>query len=67
MVHSEQLGEAWGPLLVVFIVGMVLTVTRVLTRSVAPGFLIHVGYNLTLFAGLFLGSDHFRHLERISQ
>jgi membrane protease YdiL (CAAX protease family) len=67
MVHSEQLGEAWGPLLVIFIVGMVLTVTRVLTRSVAPGFLIHVGYNLTLFAGLFLGSDHFRHLERISQ
>ncbi len=67
MVHSEQLGEAWGPLLVIFIVGMVLTVTRVLTRSVAPGFLIHVGYNLTLFAGLYLGSDHFRHLERISQ
>lgn len=67
MVHGEQLGEAWGPLLLIFMVGMVLTITRVLTRSVAPGFLIHVAYNMALFAGLYLGSDHFRHLERISQ
>ena len=66
MVHGEQLGEAWGPLLVIFVVGMVLTITRVLTRSVAPGFLVHVAYNLTLFAGLYIGSDHFRHLERLS-
>ena len=67
LVHGEQLGGAWGPLLVIFIVGMVLTITRVRTRSVAPGFLIHVAYNLTLFSGLYLSSDHFRHLERISQ
>ena len=67
MVHSEQLGQAWGPLLVLFVVGLVLTLARVLTRSVAPGFLIHVGYNLTLFSLLYLGTDHFRHLERMTQ
>ena len=67
MIHSEQLGRAWGPLLVLFMVGLVLTLTRVLTRSLAPGFLIHVGYNLTLFIGLYLGTDHFRHLERMTQ
>ena len=67
MVHGEQLGQAWGPLLVLFVVGLVLTLARVLTRSVAPGFLIHVGYNLTLFTLLYLGTDHFRHLERITQ
>ncbi len=49
MVHSEQLGQAWGPLLVLFVVGLVLTLTRVVTRSVTPGLLIHVGYNLMLF------------------
>ena len=49
MVHSEQLGQAWGPLLVLFVVGLVLTMTRVVTRSVTPGLLIHVGYNLMLF------------------
>jgi hypothetical protein len=39
----------------------------VVTRSLAPGFLIHVGYNLTLFIGLYIGTDHFRHLERMTQ
>jgi membrane protease YdiL (CAAX protease family) len=67
MIHSEQLGDAWGPLLVIFIVGLVLTITRVKTRSLAPGFLIHMAYNLTLFIGLYFGSDHLRHLERVSQ
>jgi membrane protease YdiL (CAAX protease family) len=67
MVHSEQLGGAWGPLLLIFLVGLVLTITRVVTRSVAPGFLIHMAYNFTLFASVYLGTDHFRHLERISQ
>ncbi len=67
MVHSEQLGQAWGPLLVLFMVGLVLTITRVVTRSVTPGLLIHVGYNLMLFGVLYVGTDHFRHLERMTQ
>ena len=67
MVHSEQLGQAWGPLLVLFMVGLVLTITRMVTRSVTPGLLIHVGYNLMLFGVLYIGTDHFRHLERMTQ
>lgn len=67
MVHGEQLGQAWGPLLVLFVVGLVLTITRVVTRSVTPGLLIHMGYNLMLFTALYLGTDHFRHLERMTQ
>jgi membrane protease YdiL (CAAX protease family) len=67
MVHSEQLGQAWGPLLVLFVVGLVLTITRVVARSVTPGLLIHVGYNLMLFGVLYVGTDHFRHLERMTQ
>jgi membrane protease YdiL (CAAX protease family) len=67
LVHGEQLGQAWGPLLVLFVVGLVLTTTRVVTRSVTPGLLIHMGYNLMLFGVLYLGTDHFRHLERMTQ
>ena len=67
LVHSEQLGRAWGPLLLLFLVGLVVTVTRVVTRSLAPGFLMHVGYNLALFTVLYVGTDHFRHLERMTQ
>ena len=66
-VHAEQLGGAWGPLLIIFIVGLVLTIVRTVTRSLAPSFLIHLGYNFTLFATLYIGSDHFRHLERLTQ
>jgi membrane protease YdiL (CAAX protease family) len=67
MVHGEQLGQAWGPLLVLFVVGLVFTLTRVITRSITPGLLMHMGYNLTLFTLLYLGTDHFRHLERMTQ
>ena len=59
MVHSEQLGQAWGPLLVLFVVGLVLTLTRVVTRSITPGLLMHVGYNLTLFSLLYVGHRSF--------
>jgi membrane protease YdiL (CAAX protease family) len=67
MVHSEQLGQAWGPLLVLLVVGLVLTTMRALTRSVTPGLLIHIGYNLMLFGVLYIGTDRFRHLERMTQ
>jgi membrane protease YdiL (CAAX protease family) len=66
-VHGAQYGWAWAAVLLMFIVGLVLTMARALTGSVAPGFLIHVGYNLTLFVLLYFSTDHFRHLERISQ
>jgi hypothetical protein len=34
---------------------------------VAPGFLMHVGYNFMLFAMLYIATDHFRHMERMLQ
>ena len=67
MVHAVQLGFAWAPLLVLFTVGTVFTVVRVVTRNVAPGFLMHVGYNFMLFAMLYIATDHFRHMERMLQ
>jgi membrane protease YdiL (CAAX protease family) len=60
------LGHAWAPVLVVFLVGLVLTITRALTRSVAAGFLMHMAYNGTISMLLFIGSDGFRHLERLN-
>jgi uncharacterized protein len=63
-LHESQLGHAWAPVMLLFVVGVVLTLARARTGSVAAGFLIHVGYNLMLFASLWYMSDHFRHLER---
>jgi len=64
LIHASQLALAWAPLLLLFGVGLVLTITRARTASVATSFLIHVGYNATLFTLLYLTTDHFRHLEK---
>jgi uncharacterized protein len=65
-IHGTQLGYAWAPILSIFVVGLVLTIVRERTDSVAASILTHSGYNFTLFALLWIGSDHFRHLEKLS-
>ena len=67
LVHASQLASAWAPLLILFLVGLTFTVVRVVTRNVAPGFLMHVGYNLMLFVMLYIATDRFRHMERMLQ
>ncbi len=66
LIHTSQLANAWAPLLLLFFVGTVLTVVRARTRSVGATFLIHIGYNGTLFTLLYFASDHFRHLEKVA-
>jgi membrane protease YdiL (CAAX protease family) len=67
LLHAMQLGFAWGPILIIFLVGVVLTIVRAASRSVAASFLVHVAYNFTLTAITFVGTGGFRHLERLSQ
>lgn len=67
LMHSSQLGSAWAPLLMLFVVGSVLTLVRAQTRSVAAGVCVHAAYNATLFLMLYLSTDHFRHLEKALQ
>lgn len=64
-IHESQLAHAWAPLLLLWFVGIVFTWVRARTHSVGSTFCIHAGYNFTLFFLLFLGSDHFRHLDKI--
>ncbi len=63
-IHGAQLGYAWAPILSIFVVGVVFTVVRHRLNSVAASFLMHCGYNFTLFAMLWIATDHFRHLEK---
>jgi len=65
-IHGAQLGYAWAPVFSIFIVGIVFTIVREKTGSVASSFLMHCGYNLALFSALWIGSDHFRHLEKVA-
>jgi membrane protease YdiL (CAAX protease family) len=65
-IHGAQLGYAWGPIVSIFVVGLALTMLRERTDSVAAGVLMHSGYNFTLFALLWFGSNHFHQLDRLN-
>lgn len=67
LIHAPQLGRAWAPVLIVFLVGVVLTITRAATKSVAAGLLIHIAYNGTISALMFAATDGFHHLEKLNQ
>jgi hypothetical protein len=65
-IHGAQLNFAWAPILSIFVVGVVFTLVRAKRDSVASSFLMHCGYNLALFSALWVSSDHFRHLEKVT-
>jgi membrane protease YdiL (CAAX protease family) len=66
LMHAFQYGNAWSAVLVIFIVGIVLTIVRAVTKSVGASFLVHVGYNGTLMVLVGVATDGFRHMEKAS-
>jgi uncharacterized protein len=66
LLHGAQLMFAWGPVLVIFLVGLVLTIVRAMRNSVAASLLIHIAYNGTISALMFVATDGFRHLEKLN-
>ncbi len=66
-LHGAQLLFSWGPVLVIFLVGLVLTMVRAKTNSVAAGVIIHMAYNGTITVAMFAATDGFRHLEKLNQ
>jgi uncharacterized protein len=67
LLHGAQLMFSWGPMLVIFLVGFVLTMVRAKTNSVAAALLVHMAYNGTIDLAMFVATDRFRHLERLYQ
>jgi membrane protease YdiL (CAAX protease family) len=64
LIHMAQYGYAWGAVLIIFLVGVVLTTVRAVTKSVASAFLAHVGYNGTLMVLAALQTGGFRHMDK---
>jgi membrane protease YdiL (CAAX protease family) len=67
LLHGAQLMFSWGAVLVIFIVGLVLTIVRARTNSVAAGIVIHMAYNATITIAMFVATDGFRNLEKLNQ
>jgi membrane protease YdiL (CAAX protease family) len=65
LMHAPQLQHAWGPVAVIFGVGLVFAWVRVKTHSVACSTLLHATYNLTIFAWTLIVTGGFRHLEKL--
>jgi membrane protease YdiL (CAAX protease family) len=66
-IHAPQLRWSWGPVLVIFLVGLVLTAVRAIKKSVAATVLMHMAYNGTLFVIAYIATDGFRHMEKFNQ
>ncbi len=64
-MHAAQVSNSWGPVLLIGLVSVVLCIVRLATDSVAAGFLVHACYNLTLFSGLLIQTDGFKHLDKL--
>jgi membrane protease YdiL (CAAX protease family) len=65
MLHGPQVSHSWGPILLIGVVSVVLCLVRLRLDSVLASAVVHGAYNLTLFAGMLVTTDAFRHLERL--
>lgn len=66
LMHSPQVSHAWGPLLLIGSVSVVLCIVRLKLNSVASSIIVHSAYNFTLFVGVLYQTDGFRHLHRLT-
>lgn len=58
--HAFQLWGAWGQIALIACVGVILTWARARSHTVLAGYLLHVAYNSTLFAGLVIATKGLR-------
>ncbi|HSK45947.1 MAG TPA: CPBP family intramembrane glutamic endopeptidase, partial [Candidatus Binatia bacterium] len=63
LLHGAQLGYAWAPLLLIFVVGFTLTVTRIRTNSVATCVIVHMTYNFVLLLQTYIATQGFRQMQ----
>jgi membrane protease YdiL (CAAX protease family) len=66
LLHASQLGNSWSPLLIIFVVGVVLTLIRARSGSVAAATIAHATYNAALFTAIYFSTGHFHHLEQLA-
>jgi len=65
LMHAEQTAWSVGPFLLLVCVSLVLCWARLSTRSLAASVLVHASYNLLLFSLMLLGTQGFKHLDKM--
>jgi membrane protease YdiL (CAAX protease family) len=62
-LHVPEYWRAWNHVLLLFLVGLVFSLARGMTGSLAPSVMLHMGYNASMMAGVFFQTQHFRALH----
>ena len=65
-MHGFQLHWAFGAVVILFFVAIVLSVVRIRFRSVAASALVHISYNSLIFIEMFIRTGGFRHLDKLA-
>ena len=66
LIHGYQTAFTWPVLALLFCVSLILSYVRLRLRSVMASTFIHMTYNSTIFLTAFIGTDGYRHLEKIA-
>ena len=64
-LHIGEYWGAWGRVLAILAVGLVLSLARRATGSLAPSVVVHMAYNAALMAAFFFATHHFRTLPAL--
>jgi hypothetical protein len=62
-LHVPEYWGAWNHMFLIFLVGLVFSLARGRSGSLAPSVFLHVGYNGSMMLALFISSQHFRNLS----
>ena len=66
LIHEPEY-KAWGPVLIIFLVGVVLTLVRAKMKSVGASFIVHAIYNGVPVIAAVIASHGFQHMEKLAQ
>ena len=66
LLHAPQVSYAWPVLLLLFCVSLILSFVRLRLRSVLASTLVHASYNFAIFLIAFIGTDGYRHLDKLT-
>ena len=64
-LHVPEYWGAWNHMFLIFLVGLVFSLARGMSGSLAPSVFLHVGYNASMMIALFLSTEHFRNLNAL--
>ena len=65
-MHVPEYWPAWSHVVMILLVGLVFSLARGITGSLAPSVILHTAYNAALMSGLFFGTHHFHNLQALS-